>query len=92
MKPTISDSILNQLEYFIPDKMSEDTYWKVYWRRNAVERTFARVKGQLNLERPRVVNEDPIKQHVFLSFVCHLLLAFASAALGLKKTSFSTFR
>ena len=92
IRPTKTDLKGNELEHFIPEEMSEETYWTVYWRRNAVERTFARTKGQLNLSRPRVVDEDPIKQHVFLSFVCHLLLAFASAALGLKKTSFSTFR
>ena len=92
IRPTKTDLMGNPLDHFIPEGMTEKTYWTVYWRRNAVERTFARTKGQLNLKRPRVVEEDPIKQHVFLSFILHQLLVFASAALGLKKTSFSTFR
>ncbi len=92
IRPSKTDLKGSSLSKFIPKGMSEDTYWKVYWRRNAVERTFARTKGQLNLSRPRVVDEDPIKQHIFFSFILHQLLVFASAAMGLKKTSFSTFR
>ena len=92
IRPAKPDLKKRDMSDFVPDGMSEKTYWVVYWRRNAVERTFARTKGQLNLSRPRVVQEDSIKQHVFLSFVLHQLLVFASAAKGLEKTSFSTFR
>jgi len=92
IRPTKTDPKKTALHEFVPEGMSEKTYWIVYWRRNAVERTFARTKGQLNLSRPRVVQEDPIKQHVFLSFILHQLLVFASAGIGLAKTSFSTFR
>ncbi|MHA2170127.1 MAG: transposase [Candidatus Kariarchaeaceae archaeon] len=76
---------------FIPIGMSEQTYWQLYWRRNAVERTFGQAKGHCGLKRPRVVDREPIKQHVFLSFICHHLLTLASAALGFTKTRFSLF-
>ena len=92
IRPAKTDLKLSTMRDFVPEGMSESTYWVVYWRRNAVERTFARAKGQLNLSRPRVVDEEPIKRHVFLSFILHQLLTFASAAMGLNKTTFSTFR
>ena len=92
IRPSKTDLMGAPMKKFVPTGMSEKTYWVVYWRRNAVERTFARTKGQLNLSRPRVVEEEPIKRHVFLSFILHQLLVFASAAMGLKKTTFSTFR
>lgn len=91
IRPGKPDLKTKSLQSFVPEGMSEKTYWKLYWRRNAVERTFGRVKGHCMLYRPRVVEKDPVKQHVFLSFVCHQLLIMASKALGLKNTSFSLF-
>ena len=91
IRPPKPDVLKRGMNYFIPKGMSEKTYWKVYWRRNAVERTFGQTKGHCGLERPRVVNEAPVKQHVFLSFITHQLLILASAALGLSKTCFSLF-
>ena len=91
IRPGKPDLKGNPLDHFLPEGMSEKTYWKVYWRRNAVERTFAYGKGYCGLKRPRVVDERPVKQHVYLSFVIHQLLVIASAALGLSKTCFSLF-
>lgn len=91
IRPTKHEVAKRGVEHFIPDGMSEKTYWTVYWKRNSVERTFAQTKGHCGLERPRVVNMDPIKQHVFLSFITHQLLIMASTALGRSKVSFSLF-
>ena len=91
IRPAKTDLMGNPLNHFIPGGMSEKTYWKVYWRRNAVERTFGQTKGHCGLKRPRVVDEEPVKQHVFLSFILHQLLTLASANLGLPKTCFSLF-
>ena len=91
IRPGKTDLKNKDLQTFVPKGMSEKNYWKLYWRRNAVERTFGRVKGHCMLYRPRVVDKEPVKQHVFLSFICHQLLILASEALGLKKTCFSLF-
>lgn len=91
IRPSKTDLMGNPLDHFIPQGMSEKSYWKVYWRRNAVERTFGRAKGHCGLKRPRVVDRDPIKQHVFISFICHQLLILASATLGAGKSYFSLF-
>lgn len=91
IRPSKSDLKGTTMKKFIPEGMSEKTYWVVYWRRNAVERTFGQAKGYCGLDRPRIVDKDPVKQHVFLSFVVHLLLIMASDSLGLSKTSFSIF-
>ncbi len=91
IRPTKHEVAKRGIEYFLPDGMSKESYWKVYWRRNAVERTFSQTKGHCGLERPRVVNEEPVKQHVFLSFISHQLLRMASTALGRPKISFCLF-
>ena len=91
IRPSKTDLKSKPLGHFIPSGMSEKTYWKVYWRRNAVERTFGQTKGHCGLDRPRVVDEGPVKQHVFLSFITHQLLILVSAALGSTKTCFSLF-
>jgi hypothetical protein len=91
IRPGKTDTMVKGLTPFLPQGMSEKTYWQLYWRRNAVERTFGQAKGHCALKRPRVVDREPIKQHVFPSFICHHLLTLASAALGLTKTRFSLF-
>ena len=91
IRPGKTDLRGKPLSHFIPPGMSEKTYWKLYWRRNAVERSFGRVKDYCNLRRPRVVNEGPVKQHIFLAFVCHQLLVLVSKALGFAKTYYSLF-
>ena len=87
----VDHSNLNLDVDFIPKGMSEKTYWKVYWRRNAVERTFAYTKGYFRLERPRVVDENPVKQHVFISFCTMLLVKIACHQMGLKTTKYSIY-
>ena len=91
IRPTKTDLKGNPLEFFIPGELSEGTYWFVYWKRNAVELTFAFAKGQCGLDRPRVVNEKMIKQHVYLSFIIQLFYIFASTERGMKNNSFSFF-
>ena len=91
IRPGKPDLKKKGMKPFLPLGMSEKTYWKLYWKRNAVERTFGQTKGHCGLERPRVVDKEPVKQHVFLSFITHQLLILASAALGLSKTCFSLF-
>ena len=91
IRPPKSEVEKKGMEPFLPKGMSEKTFWVVYPRRNTVELTFAQTKQHCGLRRPRVTEKDPIKQHVFLSFVIHQLLTLASAALGLTKTCFSKF-
>ena len=91
IRPNKTDLTNKTIHDFLPEDMSEYTYWKVYWRRNAVERTFAYVKGYCGLASPRVVNENPIKQHVFLSFCILLLIKIACDEMGLEKTKYSIF-
>ena len=91
IRPGKTDLMGNSMQHFLPPGMSEKTYWKVYWRRNAVERTFGQVKGYCGLGIPRVTDKDPVKQHVYLSFVCHQLLMLVSDTLNLKKSRFSLF-
>ena len=91
IRPSNTDLKGRRLVHFIPKGMSVKTYWRVYWRRNAVERSLAKVKDYCNLRRPRVVNEEPVKQHVYLSFICHQLLVLGSHTLGLAKVCYSLF-
>lgn len=91
IRPTKTDLMRKSIVDFLPLNMSEETYWKVYWRRNAVERTFAFAKGYCGLDSPRVVNEDPVKQHVFISFCILLLIKIACDEMGLEKTKYSIF-
>ena len=91
IRPGKTDLMVKGFKPFLPEGMSKKTYWQVYWRRNAVERTYGQVKGHCGLKRPRVVDREPVKQHVFLSFVCHLLLILVSETLDLARTCFSLF-
>ena len=91
IRPGKTNLMGNPLTHFIPEGMSEATYWKVYWRRNAVARPLGSPPGSCRLNRPRVVDEVPVKQHVFLSFITHQLLVLVSEALGFTKTCFSVF-
>ncbi|OLS20893.1 MAG: hypothetical protein HeimC2_35470 [Candidatus Heimdallarchaeota archaeon LC_2] len=91
IRPNKTDLKNKSIQEFLPPDMSEYTYWKVYWRRNAVERTFAYAKGYCGLGSPRVVNENPIKQHVFLSFCILLLVKIACDEMGLERTKYSIF-
>lgn len=91
IRPGKTDLKKKSIQDFIPQGMSEKTYWKVYWKRNAVERTFAYAKGYCGLNSPRVVNEHPVKQHVFISFCVLLLLKIACDEMGLEKTQYSLF-
>ena len=52
IRPSKIDLKKKPLDHFIPAGMSEKTYWKVYWRRNAAERTFGQTKGHCGLKRP----------------------------------------
>ncbi|MCH8905982.1 MAG: transposase [Candidatus Heimdallarchaeota archaeon] len=79
------------MEFFLPEKLIETKYWNIYTRRLAIERTFSRGKGFFRLGRPRVVEEDPVRQHVFLSFVCHQLMVLVSANIELKQIKYGLF-
>ncbi|MHA2091514.1 MAG: transposase [Candidatus Kariarchaeaceae archaeon] len=91
IRPTKTDLMGNSMEFFLPKELNEEKYWKLYTKRLAVERTFGRTKGYFRLGRPRVINEQPVRQHVFLSFICHQLMALVSANLGLKQVKYSLF-
>lgn len=91
IRPSKTDLKCISMESYIPGRLSEETYWKVYWKRNAVELTFAYAKGQCSLNQPRVVNEDMVKQHVFISFIIQLFSIMASLEMGLNKSCFSIF-
>ncbi|MCH8905482.1 MAG: transposase [Candidatus Heimdallarchaeota archaeon] len=91
IRPTKTDLKGHPMEFFLPEELIEEKYWKLYTRRLAVERTYSRTKGFSRLGQPRVVNEEPVRQHVFLSFVCHLLMVLVSAEMGLKQTKYSLF-
>lgn len=91
IRPSKTELKKKTIHDFIPGDLSEYTFWRVYWKRNAVERTFGYLKRFCNMRRPRVTNEDPIKQHMYLSFCCLLLLVIASKNMGLKQTKFSMF-
>ncbi|MHA2097398.1 MAG: transposase [Candidatus Kariarchaeaceae archaeon] len=91
IRPSKTDLARKTIQDFLPTDMSEYSYWRVYWRRNAVERTFAFAKGYCGLDSPRVVNENPVKQHVFISFCILLLIKIACKEMGLEKTKYSIF-
>lgn len=64
-------------------------FWKFYQKRVAVERVFGYAKQHFRLYQPRVVDRDPVRQHVFIVFCCFFLTILASQ--GLKNYSFSRF-
>jgi transposase len=91
IRPGKNDLMKKTIKNFLPVELSEKQYWKLYTRRLAVERTFGRTKGYFGLYRPRVTGKTAVTQHVFLSFICHLLAVEVSQALKLIKISVSMF-